>query len=432
MACSVAEQTGCPAGLVCEEVEGGEPSCFAPVAIQGKVLDALDGAPIVGARVLALDAGEAAVSGAVVTGLFGAYTLHVPARRDGAGKPLPAPLTLRVEAFGHQAFPLAPRTPVTIDVGAAAGDPPIVKSAATDVALVPLADVTGLGAVTGHVVVDPGVALSPAGALVVAGGATGVVDRNGDFVVHNVLAGAAVQVLGRAAGLQIAPQMVPVGAGMETAGVELHVTGAATAKVSGNVQIVNAPSSPTSVVLALKETFVEAAARGEVPKGLRAGDVSGAFEITGVPDGVYKVLATFGDDGLVRDPGWLGGSIPEVVVAGQDVFAPDVKLTGALAVVSPGAAGIEVVTGAPSFTWADDTAEDEFDVRLFDALGDEVWATVVPGASGAPDVSLAYSGPALLPGMIYQLRVTSMKSLAGGSLGLSQTEDLKGVFVYSQ
>jgi len=120
--------------------------------------------------------------------------------------------------------------------------------------------------------------------------------------------------------------------------------------------------------------------------------------------------------------------IPDVTVAGLDVTLPiGVKVTGALDVVSPGAAGIDVVTGTPSFTWAKDLA-DTYDVTLFDALGDKVWGVVVPSVSGGQNVSVTYAGPALLPGMVYQFRVTAVKSFAS----ISQTEDLRGVFVYAQ
>ena len=40
--CSFEAQTGCITGEVCEQVEGGDPACFAPVSFKGKVFDALD------------------------------------------------------------------------------------------------------------------------------------------------------------------------------------------------------------------------------------------------------------------------------------------------------------------------------------------------------------------------------------------------------
>lgn len=430
--CSVEAQTGCAVGLVCEEVQGSSPSCLAPVSFKGKVIDAIDNMPIAGARVVARDANDAAVSPVAISAADGTYTLNVPAKRDAQGKPLAAKLTLRADAAAYQTFPLAPRVALPIDVNTAAGDPPVVQNASTDIALIPLENAAGLGSIAGRVVVDGGLALNPAGALVVAGGSTGVVDFKGDFVVFNVAAGAGVGVQAYAAGLQVEPAKVDVAAGKETPGVELHVKSAATATVSGSVQIVNGNGfSVTSVVLALQDTFVQDAARGEVPKGLRVGNVTGPYTISGVPDGDYVILAAFENDGLVRDPDLsIGGtSILNISVKGGASVTPDgFKVTGALSTESPGKDAIEVVMGTPSFVWGDDSSEDHYEVRLFDAFGKNVWENLaVPSVSGAKTVTAMYGGQALLPGMIYQFRATS---IGKGGTAISATEDLRGVFVY--
>jgi len=430
--CNAALQTGCSAGLVCEEVMGGEPACFAPVSFKGKVVNAFDDKPVAGARIVARDANDAAVSPVAISGADGSYSLAVPAKRDTAGKPLAAQLTLRADAAGYQTFPLAPRVALPIDVNTAVGSPPVVQNASTDIALVPLENASGLGSVSGKVIVDSGLALAPAGALVVAGGSTGVVDFGGNFVVYNVAPSASVEVHAYAAGMQIDPASVAVEANKETGGIELHVTSAATSKVSGSVQIVNGNGfGTTSVVLALKDTFVADAARGEVPKGLRVGNISGAYEFAGVPDGDYVVLAAFENDGLVRDPDLtIGGtSILDITVAGGDVVVDGFKVTGSLPTVSPGKDGIEEVMGTPSFVWGDDSSEDHYEVRLFDAFGKKVWEDLaVPGVSGNMEVTAQYSGAPLIPGMIYQFRATSIGK--DGVTPISSTEDLRGVFVY--
>jgi hypothetical protein len=427
--CSVSAQTGCQAGQVCEDVEGGQPACFAPVAFKGKVFNALDNAAVAGARVVARDANDAAVSSVAITAADGTYTLNVPARRNAEGQPLPAKLTLRADASGFQTFPFAPRVALPIDVDKAAGSPPVVQNAATEIALIPLQNASGLGSIAGKVVIDGGLDVVPAGALVVAGGSTGIVDYSGNFVVFNVTAGSTVGVSGYGKGMQIAGKTVAVEAGKQTANVELHVTAEATAMVDGDVQIVNGNgNSLTSVVLVLDETFIPDAARGEVPKGLRVGNVTGSFLFEGVPDGKYKILAAFENDGLVRDPDTsIGGtSIIDVTVAGQNVTVAGFKVTGALDVVSPGATEIEEVMGTPTFTWKDDSSEDFYELRVFDAYGEQVWENLmVPGVSGSSDVVADYGGPALIPGMVYQFRATSIKD----GTRISQTEDLKGVFI---
>jgi hypothetical protein len=142
------------------------------------------------------------------------------------------------------------------------------------------------------------------------------------------------------------------------------------------------------------------------------------------------VLAAFENDGLVRDPDTsIGGTeIVHIVVQGGDQpLSQSFKVTGALNVVSPGASELETVTGVPTFVWEDDSSEDMYELRLFDALGNLIWEnTMVPSVSGSKDVTLDYGGTALSPGMIYQFRATAIKDM----VPISATEDLKGVFLY--
>ncbi|WP_437680799.1 hypothetical protein [Sorangium sp. So ce131] len=423
--CSLSAQTGCAATQVCEEVEGAEPACFEPVTLRGRVVDSLDDKAIAGARVLARDANDAVISRVAVTKEDGTYELVVPARRDASGAPVKADVTLRADALAYETFPKAPRVALPIDLATAAGQPPSIASAATEIALLPLPDSADLGAVSGVVRAD-----TPGGTLVVAGGATGAADLDGTYTIFNVPSGE-VTVKGYAAGLALDTATATVSAGAETKGVDLHETGEATSVVSGKVEIVNAPGgSATSVILVVADTFDATAARGETPRGLRQGNVSGVFSIDGVPDGEYVILAAFENDALVRDPDTsIGGTeIVRITVAGAELPVQEsFKVTGALAVVSPGASTLEEVSGTPTFVFEDDSSEDLYGVALFDALGKKIWEnTEVPRVNGSEDVSVAYDGPALMPGMIYQFRATSWKDGAA----ISQTEDLKGVFLY--
>jgi len=247
--------------------------------------------------------------------------------------------------------------------------------------------------------------------------------------VFNVPSGS-VEVSGYQQGLNFDAVTVDVSAGAETAGVTLQANDKPAVSVSGNVQIVNAMGgSATSVILVLEDTFVESLARGEAPPGLRAANVTGAFSIEGVPDGNYVVLAAFENDGLVRDPDTsIGGTeLVRLEVAGQDVaLAESFKVTGALAVESPGANDIETVSEPLTLSWEDDSSEDEYQVQVFDAFGSLVWETsgnFDPG--GNKPASVAYDGPALESGNLYQFRATSIKD----GVPISSTEDLKGVFL---
>lgn len=79
------------------------------------------------------------------------------------------------------------------------------------------------------------------------------------------------------------------------------------------------------------------------------------------------------------------------------------------------------------------TRADNLDtILVFDALGTQVWTTELPGTTGSDTVELAYAGPALVPGMYYQFRVTSWREVKGERLDISRSEDLRGVFFHGQ
>jgi hypothetical protein len=426
-ACNVELQTGCNSGLVCESVVGGMPGCFQPVQLLGKVIDANTMMGIANAQVVARDVDGAAVSNVAVTGPDGSYKLTVAAPRDANGAPQSAIYTLRADAQGYLPFPSGIRVALPIDVKAAMGakDMPLTLSTpTTTIALIPNGK-TGLGRISGTV---KSRTVPPGGTLVVAqGGATGIADRAGNFVVFNVEPGMK-EVRGYISGVNLKPATVNVTANMDTSMVVLDEAGAANASVNGSVNIVNAPGgSQTSVVLVVDDTFNAALERGDVPKGLRAGGVTGAFSVKGVPDGRYAVLAAFENDGLVRDPdpNIAGTQIPHVTVAGGNVDAGNFKVTGALDVIAPGANAPEPVSGNPTFSWKDDSSETGYTLVVFDSFGNKIWENnMIPSSKGS-NPSVPYMGPALMKGNFYQFRATSLKM---GS-PISRTEDLKGVFI---
>jgi hypothetical protein len=434
--CGVEPQSGCADGLACELVEGGSTGCFAPVMVQGKVTSSADGKAVAGARVVARDVNGAFVARDVaVSALDGSYRLMVPATRKADGTPTLPSFTLRADASGFASFPSGLRIALPIDVSAptkAADGSYVVQNAGTDVSVDPLASTSGLGTVSGSVRGAQGIAVS--GTLVVAGASSGLAARDGTFTIFNVPAGAQT-VRGYLQGSNFTPANATVVAGAELTGVVLASAGAAAATVSGSVQIVNpsaGSASSTSVVLVVKSTYVAAIARGEAPKGLRVAGVTGAFSIAGVSDGTYVVLAAFENDGLVRDPDTaIGGTATqEVTVAGASTAAGSFKVTGALDVRSPGASGPEAVSStAPTFTWADDSSEDGYDLWVYDGFGNVIWsAPPLPSVSGSKDVTAMYAGPALKPGY-YQFRAASFRSKTGKKTYISMTEDLKGVFI---
>jgi hypothetical protein len=426
--CDAATEQGCDAGQVCEEVEGGEPSCFAPVVVRGHVFDTSNQDAVEGAHIVARDANGAAVSPVAVTDAAGAYELSVPARRASNGSVVSEDVTLRADASGYLGFPRAPRVALPVDLASGVGNPARVESALTEIGLIPLADTGGRGTISGHVGGE-----RPGGTLVVADGpdalgVTGIADVNGDYTIFNVPSGS-VNVSGYIRGVNVENADVELDAGAHLEGVDLAAISSETSTVGGNVQIVNAPGgSETSVILVVESTFDEVLLRGDVPPGLRAGGVSGAFSIMGVPDGRYVALAAFENDGLVRDPDTsIGGTeLVRVTVAGgvDQTLAEGFKVTEALAVNAPGAEEPELVSGEVELSWADDSSEDSYDLSVFDALGNVAWEqSGIVGPKGSAPVVVRYEGP-LEPGMFYQFRAVSIKD----GVPIAATEDLRGVF----
>jgi carboxypeptidase family protein len=408
---------------------GGGSSAPKPVLLEGHVLSS-SGAPIQGALVSAQDVNDAPVTATVITDVNGAYTLDVSSARNTSVK-------LRASASGFAAFPSGILRSLPIDLSGAvsSGNDLVVSGPETQITLEPLQNASGLGSLSGRV--------AGSGVLVVAEGPSvqsAISDLDSAYVIFNLPPGD-YQVHGYAAGSQFVPAAGTVTAGTRTSGVNLAHSIAPLGSVSGNVNMVNAPGgSATSVVLVVASTFNGVTLRGDVPPGLRAPrtgspNVTGAFTIDNVPDGTYKVLAAFENDGLVRDPdpNIAGTQIVEVTVAGNAATLPtSFKITGALGVVTPGGGEIPTpVSGTPAFVWDDDSSEDFYSLDVFDSSGNIVWSDPnIPGVSGSPTVSVLYGGPALQSGHTYQFRAVSWRSPGGGTPGpISTTEDLKGVFV---
>lgn len=432
--------SSCDQGWVCDAVLDGEPRCVLPLTIRGVVLDLADQSLIEGALVQAVDINGAAVGTSGESNADGAYELTVPAVRHEEGAPVDGIYTLRVQAAAYQEFPTSIRPALPLDATTAeAGDEAwVIENALTTVGLIHLpGDTADLGAISGQIVAE-----NNAGVLVVAEGAdtafTGFSDSDGLYTVFNVPGGSYI-VRGYAAGVQVNPATATLESGASKSGVDLTASPNSLSTVSGNVQIVNASGdAQTSVVLAVESTFVEAAARGTVPPGLRVGEVVGAFSIENVPDGRYVVLAAFENDALVRDPDQtIGGTaivrleLPDPEMANDLILSEGFKVTGALAIIAPGAGGPEqILDTQPTLRWEDDSSEDGYEIRVFDAFGTEVWADETGPVTGSGEVAHSYAGPPLEPGMFYQFRVTSFRERSGERTAISSTEDLEGVFFY--
>jgi hypothetical protein len=444
--CNTADPNACPGGAVCEPVSGGTPACFAPVVVKGQVTDLATGAPIPGARVVAMDPNRAPASAVMTADGSGNYVVPVPATRAPDGTPISS-ITLRADAQDYQSFPGGVRTALPIDLSTAtnAGSQWVVQGPLTAVKLLHLADTTNLVSVSGVVAKPP----SRVGVLVVAtpqGGGparTAIADVDGRYTVFNLPAaaspGTGYTVNAYAQGLNYQASPATLVLGTAPPQVNLFIRDGSTAAFTGNLIFNSGANAPTSVTLVVQSTYDAALDRGESPPGLVAQVPPGSstYAFTGVPDGTYTALAAFGVDGDVRDESGVGNTAPvQVTVQGGLLQGSPAqfKLVGAVALTSidgvavgSGGVPVPITSAAPAFVWAKAPSYSSaatFDAEVLDAFGTSLWTTSQSG-SGVGPFTATYAGPALQSGMYYQLRVTARD---GAGNPLSQTEDLRGVF----
>ncbi len=444
-ACDPLDADACSARYTCEPISDQEDrmACVEEALLKGMVFDLISEAPIANALVMASNAATAEATNIVKTDANGAWAIPIHVARNSHGDPATGDIyTLFAAAQDHVPYPsiMRPVVPVTVTQfdPESDDDPTSVwefASALTDIGLLPVKTADqGRPSISGSLPAAAGGALVVA-ECVVAPCPYSYTDHAGQFTIFNVATGN-YTIAAYKKGLFVEPKPVAVAA-TDLTGVSLEASTFQGGTITGSVSIVNAPGgSVTSVVLVPESTFHEALITGVVGPGLRAPEppavpnVGGAWTITGVPAGDYVVLAAFENDGLIRDPDpTISGT--QIVHFTFSAAAPTAdidafKVTEALEIVSPGASEPEAIEqGTPTFRWKDDSSEDEYVLKVYDMYGDLVWEHSMEGVSTGAEVSLMYTGTqALVPGMYYQWKVTSLKKDAP----ISTTEDLLGVF----
>ena len=453
--CTFGDDATCNGAQVCEQVVGQDPQCFDPVVVRGRVFDASDDSAIADATVVGIDVSGALVASSVTTDATGVYELSVPATRHPDGTLVSGSITLRVDASGYLAFPKAPRIALPIDLttGVVEDGRILVSSVATDVSLFALpagtygsivGAISGVDARGALVVADQGV---PASAV-----STAIVDADGTYELWNVPVGVATTVSVYAAGVHVTPATTTVPGASPAVVVDFVSDAVGLATVSGGLNIVAGASfTSTSVILVAESTYSALLKAGYMPLGLRDGTVTSAdtsFSIANVPPGRYVLLASFENDGLVRDPDTSiagtdvrfvqvsdAGAVTVTSARSEDLVS--IKVTDPIGVVGPGATGLEVVTAVPTFRWSKYPGVDHYEIRLFDAFGTLVYQDTAIAPQGGADPVVydlvagsfvpAAASVSLASGMVYQFRVVAIKT---SGAPISSTEDLLGVFQF--
>jgi hypothetical protein len=87
------------------------------------------------------------------------------------------------------------------------------------------------------------------------------------------------------------------------------------------------------------------------------------------------------------------------------------------------------VSGTPVFRWSRDPSSAGYAIEVFDSNGTIVWSkNDLPAPQGTTQEA-TYAGTPLTAGRHYQFRVTSWRQPPAPGCSISQTEDLRGVFV---
>jgi hypothetical protein len=407
------------------------------VLVQGHVFDLATNGGIAKAQVLATDENGAPVGVPVTSGDDGSYSMRVPTTRSSTrGELVDQKVLLRSQAKDFVPFPSGARVSLPVSIAQATrkddAAPWVLSTSLTELGLSMVeASEQGLPTVSGTVEDVSGSAVLVVLEQGAARGRSTLAAPDGTFSFFNVPAGdASISAYRR--NQNYSPANVTVSSA-DITGVKVTKSPVAPASLSGSVQLVaGANGDGTSVVLAVESTFIEALGRGEVPPGLRAPQtgaptITGAWSITGIPDGKYVVLAAFENDGNVRDPdpGIAGTDIVHITVSGGTLTGasdPQFKVTGAVGLVAPGADGLDETTATPTFTWKKYSNADAYTLKVFDALGNLTWTLEIPSGQ---TVTADYAGPALTVGQTYQWRLTANRNGAPTSL----TEELRGLFI---
>ncbi|MFC1592077.1 hypothetical protein ACFL43_06100 [Thermodesulfobacteriota bacterium] len=409
---------------------------IATIKIAGLIFSLEDGSPIQNAVVFAVNKANGQVSDMATTGADGSYAVEVESAREGRNKPVNGAWDLNVAAAQYMAVPsfIRPSIAVTVENFIPEENNSTYSDTLTDIGLASLKTSSEMFTVSGSL------AGGEPGALVVLEDCSappcpyGYTAGRGNFIVFNVPPGS-YSAAAYKKEFSFEPTTVEIAADTDNVVINQQ-SGNPTGTVSGSVNIVNpGDGDATSVVLVPESLFHEGLEKGILVPGLRAPDsgdpdVTGAYSITGVPEGSYVVLAAFENDHLVRDPdpNIAGTQIVRFTMPDGDSYTRDIdafKITGALNIVSPGAGDTpEALSALTEVVFEDDSSEDQYDIVLFSMYGDTLWVKTIAGQSGGTQVSVAYDGPALESGIYYQWKVTSSRK--GGPIATS--EDLKGIF----
>lgn len=390
--------------------------------IEGVIKNATNSAPIPNARVLVFDANtNAPASNSIFSDDQGAYSFAL----------VPGSYYVKITKLGFESIPPASITAVPFSVV-------LQQTATMDYQMTPITT-AGLGTISGQVTAS---AKAVGGVLVVASGtSTGyssVTDKNGNYFIYNVPAGAYF-LKAWDSSYNSSSANVNLTSSGTSENNNLTLTTGASGSVTGSVTFLSTTNIEVDVTLVNPQTK-------ETVPGLITNTSGGNYTISNVPAGTYIARASYSNDGKVTDPDWILKNGEPTVTVGSSPVTLNFSVTGAISLSSPTNAAsstqpLAVSSVTPTFIWTAYASADNYVIEISDSNGNVIWG----GFSNAGSVrkfvipktttSITYNsnGTATLPlqnGQIYRWRIFGCKADSGDPRGwktISVSEDQQGL-----
>ncbi len=184
-------------------------------------------------------------------------------------------------------------------------------------------------------------------------------------------------------------------AGETAADIQLEVSATEGTSIQGQL---SGESGKTRVVL------VEPQTQTEIPGLEVEAAFGGAYQITGVPDGRFQILAGLEADGRVLNAQRALESGPPIAEVAGAALTIDLETQPAVRrLQTDSSAGL-------TLSWTALPEAEFYVVELFDAVGQNLWGGFDVSGNPrfrvlVPDTQVPYDGPALSPGALHRFRV---------------------------
>ncbi len=213
------------------------------------------------------------------------------------------------------------------------------------------------------------------GALVIAESGASyssfVTDPDGKYYIYNLTEGA-YTIRAFKQNYNCPSVTATAAGGTEVTADPLEMTKDASASISGSITLLATSNSEVDVALVHPVS-------GETLPGLSVMTTNQQYEITGVPDGMLYLRATYANDGKAMDPDWIlknPGAL-DVSFSGSSKTL-DFSITGAVPLTSPtntpeDPTPVSISTLTPEFQWEPYSSTSDYVIEVFDSKGNVIW-----------------------------------------------------------